>query len=271
MNLRFKRLMKLFPSTPSRIVTVFLSAIIVLSSFTILETKDYKVRTIVIDAGHGGKDPGCKGNIHREADMTLRVALELGRIIQTNYPRLKIIYTRKTNKFVELHDRAGIANKNNADLFISIHCNSGPKHVYGTETYTMGLHSSEGNLEVAKRENSVILQEADYKKHYEGFDPNSAQGHILFSLYQNAYIENSLKFASKVEKEFKQRVGRTSRGVKQAGLIVLWKTAMPSALIEIGFLTNKEEEKFLSSETNRTFIASGIYRAFKEYKDEMED
>jgi N-acetylmuramoyl-L-alanine amidase len=270
MYLRLKLFLRRCPFNLFTIVTVFLSAIIVLSSFTALETKEYKVKTIVIDAGHGGKDPGCKGKVHREADMTLRVALELGRIIQTN-PRVKIIYTRKTNKFVELHDRAGLANKNNADLFISIHCNSGPKHVFGTETYTMGLHSSEGNLEVAKRENSVILQESDYKKNYDGFDPNSPQGHILFSLFQNAYIENSLKFASKVEKEFKQKVGRTSRGVKQAGLIVLWKTAMPSALIEIGFLTNKEEEKFLSSETNRTFIASGIYRAFKEYKEEMED
>ncbi|HEY8401519.1 MAG TPA: N-acetylmuramoyl-L-alanine amidase [Cytophagaceae bacterium] len=252
------------------ILTFVFSAIIVLSSFTGLEKTQYKVKTVVIDAGHGGKDPGCHGKISNEAEITLKVALELGRIIKENLPDVKVVYTRTTDKFVELHDRAGIANRNNADLFISIHCNSGPSSVHGTETYTMGLHTSEGNLEVAKRENAVILQEDDYKSKYDGFDPNSPEAHILFSLYQNAYIENSLRFADKVESQFKNRLGRNSRGVKQAGLLVLWKTAMPSALIEIGFLTNSSEEKYLNSPTNRVYIASGIYRAFKEYKQELE-
>jgi N-acetylmuramoyl-L-alanine amidase len=224
----------------------------------------------VIDAGHGGKDPGCRGKVGRESEITLKVAIELGRILKENIPGIKVIYTRQRDQFVELYDRAELANKNNADLFISIHCNSGPKHIYGTETYTMGLGTSEGNLEVAKRENAVILKEENYKKHYDGFDPNSAQAHILFSLYQNAYIENSLRFADKVEAQFRGKTGRTSRGVKQANFIVLWKTTMPSVLIEIGYLTNNKEEKYLNSKTGRTYIASGIYRAFKEYKEELE-
>ena len=250
----------------------FLVTMVMLSSFTELnkKSKKYKVKTVVIDAGHGGKDPGCSGKVLKEAEMTLKVALELGKMIKQNISGVKVIYTRDKNEFVELHDRAGLANKNNADLFISIHCNSGPKNIHGTETYTMGLHTSEGNLDVAKRENAVVLKENNYKKNYDGFDPNSPEAHILFSLYQNAYIENSLRFADQVEAQFKKRVGRTSRGVKQAGFIVLWKTAMPSALIEIGYLTNKEEEAYLNNKINRTYIASGIFRAFKQYKEDME-
>jgi N-acetylmuramoyl-L-alanine amidase len=251
------------------LITVF-SAIFVLSSFTNLEIRQYKIKTIVIDAGHGGKDPGCHGKCSNESDVTLKTALELGRIINENLPDVKVIYTRTTDKFIELHDRAGIANKHNADLFISIHCNSGPVDVDGTETYTMGLHTSKGNLEVAKRENAVIYQEDNYKKNYEGLNPDSPMAHILISNWQKAYLENSVRFASKVETQFKKRVGRNSRGVKQAGLFVLWKTTMPSVLIEIGFLTNLKEEKYLNNETNRTYIASGIYRAFKEYKLDLE-
>ncbi|WMJ73107.1 N-acetylmuramoyl-L-alanine amidase [Cytophagaceae bacterium ABcell3] len=252
------------------IFITFASIVLLLSAFTPVEIKQYKVKTVVIDPGHGGKDPGCIGSFSRESDVSLKVALELGRIIRENIPDVKVVYTRETNKFVELHDRAGVANKNNADLFISIHCNSGPKHVKGTETYTMGLHSSEGNLEVAKRENSVILQERDYKKNYDGFDPTSPMSHILLANYQQAHIGNSLKFADKVENQFKERVGRPSRGVKQAGLLVLWKTTMPGALIEIGFLSNAEDEKYLNDKTNQVYVASGIYRAFKEYKEELE-
>ncbi|MDX5348845.1 MAG: N-acetylmuramoyl-L-alanine amidase [Hymenobacteraceae bacterium] len=243
---------------------------LILCSFNTLETKSYRIRTVVIDAGHGGKDPGCNGKSSKEADVALKVALELGETIEKNLPDVKVVYTRKTDHFVELIDRAGIANKNNADLFISIHCNSGPSSAYGTETYTMGLHTSDGNLKVAKRENAVILQEDNYKEKYDGFDPNSPQGHILFTLYQSAYIDNSLRFAQKVEHQFKHRVGRNSRGVKQAGLLVLWKSAMPSVLIELGFLTNPNEEKYLNDKTSQTYMASGIYRAFKEYKHELE-
>lgn len=232
--------------------------------------QENRLRTVVIDAGHGAHDKGCSGKTSREKDVALKVALELGKTIEENLPDVKVVYTRKSDVFVELIDRAGIANKNGADLFISIHCNSGPSVAYGTETYTMGLHTSEGNLSVAKRENSVILKEADYKENYNGFDPNSPQSHILLSLRQSAYMDNSLRFAEKVEHQFKHKVGRSSRGVKQAGFIVLWKSAMPSALIETGFLTNPTEEKYLNDKSGQTYIASGIYRAFKEYKQELE-
>lgn len=251
------------------LITLF-SAIFVLSSFSDLDITQYRIKTIVIDAGHGGKDPGCHGEISDEADVTLQVALELGRIIKENIPDVKVIYTRSKDEFVELHERANIANKNNADLFISIHCNSGPSHVEGTETYTMGLHTSQSNLELAKRENAVIYHEDDHQKNYEGLDPDSPMAHILISNWQKAYLENSIRFAGKVESQFKTRLGRNSRGVKQAGLLVLWKTTMPSVLIEVGFLTNPKEEKYLNNETNRVYIASGIYRAFKEYKNELE-
>ncbi len=241
-----------------------------ITSFNSVAPKQFRLRTVVIDAGHGGKDPGCNGHSAKEAEVALKVALELGRQIENNESDVKVIYTRKTDTFVELIDRAGIANKNRADLFISIHCNSGPSPAYGTETYCMGLHTSDGNLKVAKRENAVILKEDNYKEKYNGFDPNSAQNHIMFSLYQSAYIENSLRFAQKVEHHLKHRVGRSSRGVKQAGLLVLWKSAMPSALIEVGFLTNAKEEKYLRDKSSQTQMASGIYKAFKEYKEELE-
>jgi N-acetylmuramoyl-L-alanine amidase len=241
------------------------------SSFSPLGIKKYGVKTIVIDAGHGGKDPGCHGKSHHEATVTLQVALELGRILKENLPGIKVYYTRMSDKFVELHERANIANRNHADLFISLHCNSGPTSVFGTETFTMGLHHTEGNLEVAKRENEVILKEEDYKSKYDGFDPHSPQGHIMFSLYQNAFIESSLNLAQKIEAQFKTRVGRESRGVKQAGLLVLWKTTMPAVLIELGFLTNAKEEQYLTNKTNQKLLASGIYRAIKAYKIEMEE
>jgi N-acetylmuramoyl-L-alanine amidase len=247
-----------------------LSAIFVLSSFTNLEVVKYKVKTVVIDAGHGGKDPGCHGKESNEATIALNVALELGRIIQENLPEVKVIYTRSKDEFIELHERAAIANRNNADLFISIHCNSGPPHADGTETYTMGLHTSKGNLEVAKRENAVIFHEDDHEKNYKGLDTESPMAHILIANWQKAYLENSIRFAGKVEEQFRKRVGRNSRGVKQAGLLVLWKTTMPSVLIEIGFLTNLNEEKYLNNKTNQIYISSAIYRAFKEYKKELE-
>jgi N-acetylmuramoyl-L-alanine amidase len=254
------------------IVTISVLALVffLLSSNKLEYRKDYKVRTVVIDAGHGGKDVGCNGKVSHEADVALQLALQVGNLIEKNLPDVKVIYTRKTDTFVELIDRAGIANKNNADLFISIHLNAGPPAAFGTETYAMGLHTSRGNLDVAKRENSVILQEDNYRENYSGFDPNSPQSHILFTLHQSAYMDNSLRFAQKVENEFKTKVGRTSRGVKQAGFLVLWKSYMPSVLIECGFLTNPNEEKFLNDKTGQSYMASGIYRAFKDYKRELE-
>ncbi|MCG8474977.1 MAG: N-acetylmuramoyl-L-alanine amidase [Cytophagales bacterium] len=231
----------------------------------------YKVRRVVIDAGHGGKDPGTSGRNSKEKDITLKIALKLGRIIKQNLKDVEVIYTRQSNKFVELSQRARIANKNKADVFISIHCNGGlPAQVHGTETYVMGLHTSEENLEVAKRENAVIRMEKNYQTKYEGYDPNSPESHILFSLFTNSHLENSANLAQKIESQFKKRVGRKSRGVKQAGFVVLWQTTMPSVLVEVGFLSNRREEQFLLSEKGQLYIASGLFRAFRDYKSEIE-
>jgi N-acetylmuramoyl-L-alanine amidase len=230
-----------------------------------------KVDIIVIDAGHGGHDPGTSGKSLKEKDVALKIALILGGYIEKNIPDVKVIYTRKTDRYLSLDERAEIANKNKADLFICIHANSLPgAPAKGTETFVMGLHKDNSNFEVAKRENSVILMDENYKERYEGFDPSSPESYILFALNQSAYQESSLRFAAKIESQFKTRVGRSSRGVKQAGFMVLWKTTMPSVLIETGFLSNVTEEKFLGSESGQDLIASGIYRAFKEYKAEIE-
>ena len=256
--------------TKRSVLLLSLATFVLLSSFGSLGPGPYRLKTIVIDAGHGGKDPGCIGKISKESMVSLAIAKKLGQMVEAHLPNVKVVYTRDENRFVELHDRAGIANKNNASLFVSIHCNSGERNAFGTETYTMGLHTTRGNLEVAKRENAVILQEDNYQEKYDGFDPNSPLGHILFSNYQSSYIDKSLLLAEKIETQFKQRVGRSSRGVKQAGLLVLWKSAMPSVLIEVGFLTNEGEEKYLNDELGQTYMASAIYRAIRDYKNEIE-
>jgi N-acetylmuramoyl-L-alanine amidase len=250
---------------------VVLTFVILLASFSPLDLHDYRIKRVVIDAGHGGKDSGTQGVISKEKDVALEIASELGEIIEEHLDDVEVLYTRNNDNFVELDNRARLANKNGADLFISIHCNSiSNKKIHGTETWVMGLHTSERNLEVAKRENSVVLLEENYEERYEGFDPNSPESHILFSLYQSAYLENSLNLAGKIEQQFKNRVGRHSRGVKQAGFIVLYKTAMPSVLVEVGFLSNPQEEKDLNDDLQQTYIASGIFRAFRDYKFELE-
>jgi N-acetylmuramoyl-L-alanine amidase len=230
------------------------------------------VRTICLDAGHGGKDPGCMGSKGtQEGKVTLKIILEVGRLLKEYFPELKVIYTRDTDEFIELNERANIANRNKADLFISVHCNSAPnKGAFGTETYTMGLHKTDGNLNVAKRENSVILQEKDYQTAYNGFDPSSPLAHIMMANYQSAFMASSVRFASKIENQFSKVYNRKSFGVKQAGFLVIWRTAMPSVLIESGFLTNPEEEEYLNSEYGQAEVAEGIVRAFKQYKDEIE-
>ncbi len=232
----------------------------------------FRVNTVVIDPGHGGKDPGALGNsISREKDIALKVGLKLGQYIKENFPEVNVVYTREKDVFVELHERASIANQAKADLFISIHCNSSPApSAYGTEVYVLGLHKSEDNLAVAKKENSVILMEDDYVDHYEGFDPNSSEGYILFSLVQNAHLNQSIEVASILDEQFENHVHRKSRGVHQAGFMVLYKTSMPSILVELGFLSNKNEEAFLMSEDGSVYMASAIYRAFKEYKMKVE-
>jgi N-acetylmuramoyl-L-alanine amidase len=228
-----------------------------------------KIKTVVIDAGHGGKDCGSIGAVVQEKAITLKIALQLGKYIKENMPDVKVIYTRTSDKFVPLFERAAIANRNQADVFISIHCNSltAKKNIIkGTETYVMGLHSSDENLSVAKRENEVILLEDNYSKHYQGYNPNSPEAHIMLSMYRNAYLDQSILLAEKVEYQFKEKVKRNSRGVKQAGFVVLKATAMPAVLIETGFLSNKEEEAYLNSEKGQSYLASAIYRAFRDYK-----
>lgn len=230
-----------------------------------------KVRKVVIDAGHGGHDPGAVGKISKEKDITLSIALKTGKFIEENLPDVEVIYTRKTDVFVELYRRAKIANEAKADLFISIHCNANKSSTpYGAETYVMGLHKSEANLLVAQAENAAILLEDDYHVKYEGFDPASPEGYIFFSMLQNAYLDQSLGLASNVQKHFKDRVNLFDRGVKQAGFLVLYKTTMPSILIETGFLSNAKEEKMLSSDDGQVYIASAIFRAVKDYKRTIE-
>jgi N-acetylmuramoyl-L-alanine amidase len=248
-----------------------LLAITLLNSSTTLRKSDFLVKKVVIDAGHGGHDPGTHGDFSKEKTIALDVALQVGKYINEFLPDVEVIYTRDTDKFIELEQRANIANKSTADVFMSIHVNAVSRNtVYGTETYVMGAHKTEGNFEVAKRENSVILYEDGYEEKYSGFDPNSPESQILFSLHQSAYIENSLYLASKIEEQFDKRAGRSSRGVKQAGFWVLWRTSMPSVLIEIGYLTNPKEEKELNSNSVQSNIASGIFRAFRDYKNEIE-
>ncbi len=232
----------------------------------------YKIKTIVLDAGHGGHDTGCHGPSHSyEKDVTLKIILALGKLIESKYPDINVIYTRKTDVFITLQDRALTANKNNADLFISVHCNANPnKAAYGSETYLMGLHVSQANLEVAKRENAVIKLEENYEKVYEGFDPDSPEAMIALSLAQNANIEQSTFLASKVQEYFTNKLGRFNRGVKQAGFWVLYRTTCPSVLIESGFLTNKVEEEYLTSYSGQQDYASSIFNAFEDYKNTIE-
>ncbi|MCH2023803.1 MAG: N-acetylmuramoyl-L-alanine amidase [Saprospiraceae bacterium] len=224
--------------------------------------------TIVIDPGHGGKDSGASGSKVYEKDIALKIALKLGKYIVSNLSNIRVLYTRTTDKFVPLHNRVAIANDNNADIFFSIHCNAmltRPSPTNGSETYVMGLHKAKENLDVAKRENKVVLLEQDYSNNYDGYDPNSTEGHIMLSMYQNAYLNQSLLLAQKVENQFSNNVKRNSRGVKQAGFVVLRTTAMPSVLVETGFLSNSEEENYLNSEKGQVYIASAMYRALKEY------
>ena len=231
-----------------------------------------KVKTLVIDAGHGGIDPGALGILAKEKEITLAIALKLGKYIEENLPDVKVYYTRETDIFIPLYERADIANKNKADLFISIHANASPKKfIYGAETYVMGGNKNESNFEIAKTENAVITLEKDHSTKYEGFDPNSTESYIIFSLMQRTHLNQSLNIAEKVQDQFREKARRIDRGVKQAGFLVLWRTGMPSILVETGYISHPDEEKFLISQNGQEFLASAIYRAFKEYKQEIEN
>jgi N-acetylmuramoyl-L-alanine amidase len=230
-----------------------------------------KVQRVVIDAGHGGHDPGAVGKTSKEKDIVLSIALKTGKLIKDNLKDVEVIYTREKDVFVELHRRARIANEAKADLFISIHCNANKStSPYGSETYVMGLHRSDANLAVAQLENASILLEDDYHVQYEGFDPKSPEGFIFFSMLQNAYLDQSLYLASGVQKYFREVVNLYDRGVKQAGFLVLYKTTMPSVLIEAGFISNAKEEKLLASEQGQNNIAKSIFNAVRDYKLSVE-
>jgi N-acetylmuramoyl-L-alanine amidase len=249
--------------------TLALATIIFIANSGLTSIKiDNAIRTVVLDAGHGGKDPGCSDG--REKKIALDITLRLGKKIAEEFGNVKVIYTRDKDVFVPLHQRAAIANKNKADLFISIHCNSNKvKSVRGTETYVMGLHKTQENLDLAKSENSSILFEEDYNRTYKGYNPKSPLAHIMMANYQNAFMKQSMDFAAKVEKNI-GKMGFKSRGVKQAGFIVIWETTMPSVLIESGYLTNATDSNFLGSGQGRETVASAIFKAFEEYKHQVE-
>ncbi len=234
------------------------------------EAAAWQIRRVVIDPGHGGKDPGCHGRQAREKDIVLGIALELATLLEQQYPGLEVLLTRDEDVFVPLNERAELANKARADLFISIHCNyiRGSAATYGSETYVMGLHRAKENLEVAKRENSVILLEDNYKEVY-GYDPDSPEGHIILTMVQHAFLDQSIRFAQMVEEQM-AAANRRSRGVKQAGFVVLRQTTMPSVLVETGFLSNRQEEAFLLSEEGQRTVARALAQAFGRYKAEVE-
>lgn len=248
------------------LVRVLVFCFLMLSYNAIYCQDNYKIQRIVIDAGHGGTDPGALGKKYKEKDIALDLALMLGNKIQSTYPQIEVLYTRDKDIFIPLFQRISMANRQEADLFISIHCNSSSKKsVHGSETYVMGLHRADENLEVAQRENEVILMENDYEENYEGYDPNSPVGHIVLSSFQDAYLQQSLSVAESVEKSLSKKGIRSSRGVKQAGFAVLRRATMPSVLVETGFLTNKKEEAYLGSTKGKNEISSSIVDALSPF------
>lgn len=253
--------------------TLLLTATLAISSAAD-EPSINQIKTVVIDPGHGGHDPGTvsAGAKYKEKNIVLSVGLKLGSMIKAKYPHIKVIYTRSTDKFVPLAERSDIANRNKADLFISIHVNATKStSVNGTETFVMGTHKSESNFELCKAENSVIVMEDDYNAKYEGFNPNSPESYIIFSLLQNTHLEQSLKFAGIVQKNYKSGPIYGNRGVKQGGLIVLWRSTMPAILTEIGFMSNSKDRAVMITKEGQTNIARRLFNAFCEYKKSYEE
>jgi N-acetylmuramoyl-L-alanine amidase len=230
-----------------------------------------EIKTVVIDPGHGGHDSGCLGANSKEKHLTLAIGSFLEQVLRQNYPGLQVVMTRSKDVFIPLHERAAIATRTKADLFISIHCNFIPKadHIHGTETYVLGLHATEANLEVAKRENASILLEDNYQETY-GYDPNSPEAHILMSMFQNAFLEKSILFAEKVQKQANKHTQRKDRGVKQAGFLVLRHATMPSVLVETGYLSNRGDEAYLRTEKGQRAMANALLEAFADFKCEVE-
>ena len=255
----------------NRFYAIFIIAVFFVVDLSVAQSDESDiaaVKTVVIDAGHGGKDPGCHGASAKEKHVCLSMALMLGNLIEQNYPEIKIIYTRDKDVFVELSERAKIANRNNADLFICIHANAASPKAYGAETYVLGLHRTESQQRVAARENSIIHLEDDGGAKYKNFDL-SPDAIIARQIQLSVFLDQSINFASKIQTEFKE-IGRFDRGVKQAGFLVLYKTTMPSVLIETGFLTNPQEEKFLNSKHSQQKMANSMFKAFVKYKNELE-
>lgn len=232
-----------------------------------------KTFTLVLDAGHGGKDPGNLGTgafKKTEKDISLDVVLELGKFIEQEFPEVQVVYTRKSDIFPTLKERVDIANRSQADLFISVHCNANDnKEAFGSETFVMGLHKSQESLQTAMRENASIYLEENHESDYSGFDPKNPDTYIAMSLRENIFLDHSLQLAKKVQDQFRTRVGRKDRGVKQAGYYVISFTNMPSVLIELGFLTNSKEEEFLQSSEGKSYMSSAIFRAFKEFQTKI--
>ena len=246
---------------------VFTSATPFSKKVSLVKNKPF---VVVLDAGHGGHDSGNRGNGYFEKDIALEIILKTGAILEKD-PSIKVIYTRKTDKFVDLFVRGDIANKAKADLFVSIHCNAHNSNAYGTETFVLGLHANERNFKIAKKENSVILLEDDYQKNYDGFDPNSPESVIGLTLMQEEYLDQSLVLAGEIQNSFTKKLKRNNRGVKQAGFIVLHRTFMPSVLVEVGFLTNKNEGKYLNSKKGKLEMANSISKAIKNYQKTVVD
>ena len=248
--------------TLKKVITSFTFILFCTSSFAF---------TLVLDAGHGGQDAGAIGSFSKEKNINLTYVLALGEKIAANHKDVKIIYTRTTDVFIPLNERAQIANKANADLFMSIHTNSAKnKTANGTETFTLGHARSKENMELAMLENSVILLEEDYQKTYQGFDPNSTDSYIMFQFMQDQYMEQSIKFADLIQQNFSKNTPLTDRGVRQAGFLVLRATTMPSVLVELGFISNREEEKYLNRKENQDKMVDAIYEAFVNYKRVLE-
>ena len=228
--------------------------------------------TLVIDPGHGGHDAGALGAISKEKNINLAVALRFGKYVEQNLPEVRVIYTRKTDVFIPLNERANIANRANADLFISVHTNALPagKVARGFETYTLGMHRAKDNLDVAMRENSVISMEKDYQQRYQGFDPRSSESYIIFEFIQGKNMERSVELARMIQRGVCDGANRPDKGVHQAGFLVLRETSMPGCLIELGFITTPDEERLLNNDSRVDDIARGIYEAFAKYKNKYD-
>lgn len=243
-----------------------------LLSTTIICAQGYSIKKIVIDAGHGGKDPGASGKRSKEKDIALKVALLTGKYIDDKLSDVEVFYTRKTDVYVDLLKRAQIAHEVDADLFISIHVDAvASKSVSGPSTYVLGLHRTDDNLRVAQKENAVIKLEDNYEDKYEGFDPAKPESYIIFNFVQDAYLKQSTDLANTIQTEFRTRAGRNDRGVHQSGFLVLRETSMPSVLVELGYITNANEESFLNTKKGQEYMASAIFRAVRDYKEDIEN